>query len=473
MTDTIFALSSGHGKAGVAVVRVSGADLRGVWDNVVRPVGLNCPPQGGVIIPRHAYLADLIAAGTSHGHESREIIDRAIAIYFAAPNSFTGEDVCEFHTHGSAAVTEKLFDTLRANGARMAEPGEFTRRAFNNGKMDLVEVDGLVALLDSRTDAQRRAALRSAAGADSAVYENWRSQMCEIAAYSAAQLDYPADELPENIGKKLLERTKNLYDEISGAILRARAARAVRAGFNIAIIGPVNSGKSSLFNRLVGESRAIVSDIPGTTRDVVSAELDIDGYLVRLLDTAGLRKTRNLVEKLGIARTQDAIETADLVIRVFPSCGGVPPNGGGVVYQGAKSNEIIVYNKCDMIEPVERNRSAKPPRQSLRNCHPSTGGEHHISALTGAGIPELLEIIRKEIHARLDGAESEVIVNARAKVLLEEAAAELANSKDHTANMDLFAEHVRRAADAIGRILGVIGAEEVMDATFGQLCLGK
>lgn len=433
MNDTIFALSSGHGKAGIAVVRLSGVDLEKFFQMI-----------GKKPLPRIATLADLI--DTDGG-----VIDRAIIIYFSAPNSFTGEDVIEFHTHGSTAVIEKLFDALRARGARMADPGEFTRRAFDNGKMDLIEVDGLTALLDARTEHQRRTALRTAAGADSAVYENWRAQMIEIAAYSAAMLDYPADELPENIGKNLLERTKKLHAEISAAISRAAAGRSVRAGFNIAIIGPVNAGKSSLFNRLVGESRAIVSDVPGTTRDVVSAEIDIDGYLVRLLDTAGLRATKNKVEKMGIARTNDAIETADLVIKV--------ENSVRKVKNSPKENEIIVRNKCDLVGP--------------ENTGKDNGFSLNISALTGVGISELLDLIRKEVHKRLDDAESDVIVNARAKTLLEEAVAELKSAIDAVPSADIFAEHVRRAADAIGRILGVIRVEEVMDAVFGQLCLGK
>ncbi|MCL2538224.1 MAG: tRNA uridine-5-carboxymethylaminomethyl(34) synthesis GTPase MnmE [Alphaproteobacteria bacterium] len=449
MTDTIFALSSGHGRAGVAVVRVSGTYLQKLFKQIIN--------HKSEIINRHAYLADLIDADSN-------IIDRAIAIYFAAPNSFTGEDVVEFHVHGSNAVIQKLFDCLRSHGARMAEPGEFTRRAFDNGKMDLVEVDGLCALLDSRTDAQRRAALRSAAGADSVVYENWRLQMIEIAAYSAAMLDYPSDELPANIGETLVARTQKLHDEISNVLARSAAARAVRSGFNIALVGPVNAGKSSLFNRLVGESRAIVSDIPGTTRDVVSAEIDIDGYLVRLSDTAGLRDATDEIEKIGIEKTNAEIENADLVLRVFPSFGGVdaPRGADGVVYPGA-DREIIVYNKCDL-------------NVGAHTCAP--GREYaplRVSALTSEGIPELLYAIKQRVHEMLDGAESDVVVNARAKELLEEAANELKiiNHKSEILNPDIFAEHVNRAADAIGRILGVIGADEIMDATFGQLCLGK
>jgi len=467
MTDAIFALSSGRGRAGVAVVRLSGKNLTDFFQIIEQSTEHRA--QSIDIVPRRATLANLMDL-------TGGIIDRAIVIYFQGPNSFTGEEVIEFHVHGSDAVIQKLFEVLRGFGARMAKPGEFARRAFDNGKMDLVAVDGLAALIDSRTEQQRRAALRTAAGADSETYMRWRNGMVDIAAYAAAMLDYPTDELPANIGETLMARAGALHNEIVAALARAGAARAVRSGFNIALVGEVNAGKSSLFNRLVGESRAIVSDVPGTTRDVVSAEIDMDGYLVRILDTAGLRDTDDIVENLGIERTNKEIENADLVIRVFPSLGGVPPTGGGEGSQKAKDNEIAVYNKCDLYK--------NPPRLADAR-HPSKGGEL-VSALTGEGILELLGIIKREVHTKLSNAESEVVVNERTKVLLEEAAHELKAALNVGAqclrpgvcntplqNHEIFAEHVRAASDKIGGALGIIGAEEVMDSVFGQLCLGK
>lgn len=434
MTDAIFALSSGRGKAGVAVVRASGADLRGLFYKIRN--------RKSKIISRHAYLADL-------SDEDGAVIDRGIAIYFPGPNSFTGEDVVEFHVHGSCAAVEKLFSALRALGARMAEPGEFARRAFDNGKMDLTEVDGLAALLDARTDAQRRAALRSAAGADSAVYEKWRSEMLRIAAYSAAILDYPSDELPAGIREDLLARTRGLHAEISAAVSRSAAARAIRSGFNIVIAGPVNAGKSSLFNRLAGEGRAIVSDIPGTTRDVVSAEIDLDGYLARIADTAGLRDAGDALEKIGIERANAEIENADLVIKVQTANRAAQP----------KKNEIVVVNKSDLLPDDDR-------ASRFADCM-------LVSALTGEGIPELLDLIKRKVHEMLDGAESDIAVNERAKTHLTAAMQELETSLEQSENMDLLAEHIRRAADETGRILGVIGTSEIADSVFGQLCLGK
>ncbi|MDO5012786.1 MAG: 50S ribosome-binding GTPase, partial [Pseudomonadota bacterium] len=248
--DTIFALSSGHGKSGVAVIRISGDNLR---DLFARLLGR------GNFDARRTYFANLT-------DNAGDLIDQTILVFFAAPHSFTGTDVIEIYSHGAPAVINKIFDFLTETGARMATRGEFSRRAFYNGKMDLADVDGLAALLDAQTERQRRAALQSMTGRDSRIYDTWRAQMVEIAAYAAAILDYADDELPTNIGEKIRNKTQVLYNEIDNAISRYAASRAIRSGFNIALVGATNAGKSSLFNRLVGENRAIVSDTPGTTR---------------------------------------------------------------------------------------------------------------------------------------------------------------------------------------------------------------
>ena len=285
--DTIFALSSGAGKSGVAVIRISGNDLRDVFKRVIN--------NKTNIIPRHAYLTNLTDNGDN-------LIDQVVAIYFNAPHSFTGEDVIEIHSHGAPAVIQKIFEWLYTLGMRMAGPGEFSKRAFYNNKMDLSEIDGLAALLDAQTDRQRANALKSMTGSDSNVYETWRSQMIEISAYAAAMMDYPADELPANINEKLITQTQKLHDDINKAMGGYERSHAIRHGFNIVLTGDPNVGKSSLFNRLVGESRAIVSDIPGTTRDVIISQLDIDGYLVNLFDTAGIREALDEIEEIGIKK---------------------------------------------------------------------------------------------------------------------------------------------------------------------------
>ena len=413
-SDTIFALASGSGKAGVAVIRVSGK-------------GLDFLPKTPK--PRHAHFMNF--------HD----IDNLIAVYFPAPDSFTGEDVIELHCHGGPAVIAAIFQKLSEFGFRHAEKGEFSYRAFKNGKMDLTEVDSLRALVDARTEAQRRRALAGFAGGDSTAYARWRADMIELAALSSARMDYDSADLPKDINARIKDKCAALRKEIAAAL--ASKARIIESGFNIVLAGAPNVGKSSLFNRLLGESRAIVSDIAGTTRDVVSAELDIDGFLVRLSDTAGLCESDDKIEKMGIEKTREQLESADLILRVF---------AGPADLSAPAENEIAVINKSDLIE------SRIPDLV-------------YVSAKTGEGIDNLLDIIKGKIHERLDGLESDLSVSDRARTLLANAVVELEKAADKSP--DLAAEHIMFAADEIGRILGIIGLDEIYDSVFGQLCLGK
>lgn len=429
--DTIFALSSGHGKSGVAVIRISGKDLESFAKKIA---------GRATLVPRHAYFTNL-------RDDSGEIIDQCVIIYFAAPNSFTGTDVIEIQCHGAPAVINKIFEFLRANNMRIATPGEFSRRAFYNGKMDLSDVDGLAALLDAETDKQRAAALRSMMGGDGAVYADWRNQMLEISAYAAAMTDYPADDLPANISDKIMERIKTLYTAISGALVKYKTARAISHGVNIVLVGETNVGKSSLFNRIVGASRAIVSDIPGTTRDVVSATMDIDGYLVKLSDTAGLRETDDTVERIGIERTNDEIENADILIHII-----TPKDQNTKI----RDDEVLVINKSDTTDSKK------------------TKGAIYVSAKTGDGMDEMMQAIISRINAVTDNGESVLMINARTYDLLKTASDELQNAIEKSdGDYDILSEHVRYAANAIGKILGTISTSEILDMTFSQLCLGK
>lgn len=448
--DTIFALSSAPGKSGVAVIRISGDDLSKLFHKIVfAPTGGSRRSRMGLsqIEPRHAYFTNMT-------DENGDLIDQCIVIYFNAPHSFTGTDIIEIHCHGAPAVIDKIFDFLRKNGARIADRGEFSRRAFYNNKMDLTDVDGLIALLNAQTDKQRVSALKSMTGHDSAVYNDWRNQMIEISAYSAAILDYADDELPKNIDKKIIKKTEKLLDEINNALSNTRATRAIQNGFNIVLIGKTNVGKSSIFNKLVGSNRAIVSDIAGTTRDVVSAQIDIDGYLVNISDTAGIRKSRNKIEKIGIEKTRGEIENADLIIHVYD--GNSAPLERVVTAGDRGGNEITVINKSDLLKRKNSKRVI------------------YTSVKTGAGFDKLLVAIKEKMREIVGNGESKLVVNERTFELLKESANELTKAiKNYNGNYDIFAEHVRRASDSIGKILGVITTTEIADMTFQRLCLGK
>ena len=427
--ETIFALSSAHGKAGVAVIRISGNDLGSLFERIINK---------NEHTPRHAYYTNL-------QDDNGDLIDNCIAIYFNAPYSFTGEDVIEIHSHGAPAVINKIFDWLRSKKCRIAERGEFSRRAFYNNKMDLTDVDGLIALLDAQTDKQRQSALRSMTGADSKIYNNWRNQMIEISAYAAAILDYSEDDLPKNLDTKIIDKTKNLLSELKNAVDGFRGTRALRNGFNIVLVGETNVGKSSIFNKLVGSNRAIVSDIAGTTRDVVSQQIEIDGYLVNLSDTAGIREATDTIEKIGIERTHNEIENSDLVIHVYNEI----PNQ-------INSDEITVINKSDLI----KNKTNK--------------NVIYTSVKTNDGFDKLMTAIKDKMHELMAGAESRVAINERTYELLTNAINELNIATDkYSGNYDIFAEYIRHAADFIGKILGIITTSEIADATFSRLCLGK
>ena len=429
--DTIFALSSGHGKSGVAVIRISGDNLRDIFSSFTKKTDF---------LPRHAYFCNLT-------NNAGELIDQCLAIYFPAPHSFTGTDVIELHTHGAPATINATFEYLKTLGMRMATPGEFSRRAFYNNKMDLADVDGLAALLDAQTDNQRKHALKSMLGRDSEIYSTWREQMVEISAYAAAILDYSPDDLPTNIGETIQTRTEKLYNEINTALLGYRASRAIRGGINVTLVGETNVGKSSIFNYLAGSNRAIVSDIAGTTRDVVSINLDIDGFLINLSDTAGLRETDDEIESIGIERTKSEIENADIIIHVYTP--------DSAEHSNFTNNEIIVINKSDTSD-----------LRSHKNAI-------YTSVKSGDGMDDLMTALRTKIHEIMDGTENTLSINARTKSLLESARDELSHALNAGDNYDIFAEHARRAADTIGKILGTITATEVLDKTFGQLCLGK
>ena len=427
--DTIFALSSAAGKSGVAVIRISGNNLSELFKRIINKKEY---------ITRHAYFTNL-------RDDDDDLIDQCVAVFFNAPNSFTGEDVIEIYSHGASAVINKIFEFLRAQGARIATRGEFSKRAFYNNKMNLADVDGLIALLDAQTDKQRQSALKSLTGNDSKTYIAWRNKMIEISAYSAAILDYDADDLPKDIDKKILNETKNLLNELTSAIDNFSASRALRNGFNIVLIGETNVGKSSLFNKLVGYNRAIVSNIAGTTRDVVSTQIDIDGYLVNLSDTAGIRESDDIIEKIGIERTHTETKNADLIIHVYDNI----PND-------INKNEITVINKSDLIKNKNNTNVI------------------YTSATNGDGIDILLNAIKDKMRNAMSGTESKISINERTYELLSDAINELQSAiNKYDGNYDIFAEHVRRAGDAIGKILGVITTNEIADMTFSQLCLGK
>lgn len=433
MTDTIFAPATASGKAGIAVIRVSG-DKAGL---VARKI-----TKSDALFPRKAVLTPVYADGG-------EQLDEAIVIWFPHPHSFTGEDVVEFQTHGGRAVTAALLKALaQIDGCRMAERGEFTRRAVENGKMDLTAAEGLADLIDAETDAQRKQALRQMNGALADVYEGWRKEMTGILAWLEAYIDFPEEELPDTVTASVRGKMVALKDKITAHLSDKRGER-LRDGYKIAIVGAPNAGKSSLMNKLARKEAAIVSSTAGTTRDVIEVRMDINGYPVTIADTAGLHETAEEIEAEGIKRALKAAQDADLIIHVVD--GFAPQTNELTHFEPEKT--LLVVNKIDKM-------TAAP-----QDCV-------SVSAKTGDGIDALLDRLGKTVEDAMSVREEPSFTRLRHRQALTECrdALERALSAPET---ELAAEDVRMASRALGKITGQVGVEELLDVIFKDFCIGK
>jgi tRNA modification GTPase len=445
--STIVALASGAGRAGVAVIRVSGPAA----GDVLRALSDRDLPT-----PRHATRMAFCApdGGLS--------LDDGIALWFPAPASFTGEDVAELHIHGGSAVIAAIIDAaLSVGGVRLAAPGEFTRRAFENGKLDLAEAEGLADLVDAETDGQRRQALRQRRGALSALYETWRERLIHAAALIEAEIDFPDEELPDALAARAGPMLASLAADMAHHLDDAHRGERVRDGYRIAIIGPPNAGKSSLLNALAQREAAIVSEIPGTTRDVVEVRLVLAGYPVWIADTAGLREAADAIEAEGVRRALARAEEADLRIGVVEGDETVGPLG--TVLEGG---DLLIRSKLDLYgAPASR----RPPP-----THAGATPTLHISAATGEGLRELEALLASKVTEALGHEEAPVLTRARHRRLVEEARAALERAIPALAlGPELAAEDVRFAVDQIGRLTGRIDVEDLLDEIFSSFCIGK
>jgi tRNA modification GTPase len=436
-SSTIFALSSAPGRAGVAVVRLSGPAARAVLASMAGPL-----PE-----PRR------VAFRTIRHPETRAVIDRAVVFWFAGPASETGEDVAEFQPHGGPAIIRALLEALATiEDCRLAEPGEFARRAFLNGKLDLAEVEGLADLVNAETEAQRRQAINQAGGAISRLYDGWRSQLIEIAALTEAAIDF-SDE--GDVGASAFDQARAAAGPLSAALrdhlAGAHRGEIVRDGFRVALLGPPNAGKSSLLNALARRDAAIVSEEAGTTRDVIEVRLDLGGLPVIVSDTAGLRQTEGLVEREGIRRSLAAARTADLTLWLSESGLDAPPS------EISRETTLKVRTKSDLLD----------------DSSPVPNGSLPVSSVTGAGLGELIaEITRRAMAAGGDG-QSLVVSQARHHAHLSDALRALETFISGPSDLELRAEDLRIAAQALGRITGRVDAEDVLDRIFSSFCIGK
>ncbi|MCR5506939.1 MAG: tRNA uridine-5-carboxymethylaminomethyl(34) synthesis GTPase MnmE [bacterium] len=433
--NTIFALSSAYGKAGVSVFRISGPASYDI---------LNKLSNGKKFLPNVVKFTNIYHPKTN------VLLDSCMAVFFKGPASYTGEDTVELYTHGSIAVIDSIYEALsNFKDARIAEKGEFTKQAFLNNKLDLTQVEAIADLIDAETESQRKLALSNTNGEASKLYNSWREKLVKILAWCEASIDFSDDEMPKDVVEKNDNDLKKLISEIEKHIETSSSAQLIKQGLKVAIIGKPNVGKSSIFNKIIGENKAIVSNIAGTTRDALDASLDIDGFKVNISDTAGLNeKTSDKIEKKGIKKALDIASKADIKIYMVDGIRSIDE-------KKIDGDTIVLFNKID-----------KKQNQNLpKNIIP-------ISVKTGENWNKFWNIFTKKIKSKMQNSCDVTLTQQRYKNALNNCI-EFLKIAIKESQIDLKAENLRLASDEIGSITGKIYFNELLDNIFSSFCLGK
>ncbi len=442
---TIYALSSGPGTSGVAVIRVSGKNTAQV---IKKLTGSDLPA------PRVATLKKFNKNG------EKELIDEGVLIWFPGPNSYTGEDLAEFHVHGSRAVIKAMHLAIsKIKNCRLAEPGEFTKRAFQNGRINLLKAESIADLISSETEIQRRQAVKIMTGKTSDKFNSWREKLLKILSHVEAKIDFPDEDLPKNIVKEIQNTSNNVLYEIKKTLNDHKVGERIREGFKIAIVGPPNSGKSSLLNYLSKRDVAIVSEIAGTTRDVIETHLNLDGYPVIVSDTAGIRSSKNEIEKKGIKIALKRAEDADLRLIIISSKN---INFTGVLKGLLTKNAILVINKSDLIKG-KVNSKLKKYNHIL------------ISIKRDLNLDKLINKIKSKLKNKFTTSEDILITRERHRQNLINCVLHLEKfeKKKTVRDFDKAAEDLRLATRHLGMIVGKVDVEELLGSIFNDFCIGK
>lgn len=441
--DTIAAIATAPGQGGIGVVRVSGPDLKELSRRVT----------GQILVPRWASYTSFI-------DENGEMIDQGIALYFPAPNSFTGEDVLELQGHGGPAVLKALLQRCIDLGARLAQPGEFSRRAFLNGKLDLAQAESIADLIASTTRQAARSAVRSLSGDFSRAIHSVLDKIIRLRVFVEATLDFPEEEGVVSVDSvRLRAELDGLRKELERVQSLATQGNILREGAQVVLIGAPNVGKSSLLNRLAGEEVALVSDIPGTTRDTIRQHLQIKGVPIHLVDTAGIRETDDVLEQMGIVRTRQSMEQADLLIVLIDELHPVPIHEIAGDMPFGTLPVLFVHNKIDLTG-----------RQSGLEFQGDTT-HLYLSAKTGAGVEQLQEAMLTAIGWQSE--EGVFMARARHMDAIAHALESLAEAELHLAELELFAESLRLAQQSLNQITGEFVADDLLGEIFGSFCIGK
>lgn len=430
--DTIYALASARGKAGVGVIRISGP---GAWEAVAALAGRL--PE-----PRYAGLRRL--------RFGDDALDDALVLTFAKGASFTGEESAELHVHGATATVRAVLSALGAHpGLRLAEPGEFTRRALENGRLDLAQVEGLADLIEAETEAQRKQALKVLSGAIGACAEAWRRDLIRAAALLEATIDFSDEDVPVDVTPEVLGLIGDVAEGLNRELRGVGAAERIRDGFEVAIVGRPNAGKSTLLNALAGREAAITSEVAGTTRDVIEVRMDLGGLSVTLLDTAGLREATDSIEEIGVRRAVERAIAADLRVFLLDSDAGVP-------MLDRQPGDILARSKADLGSAEEE-------------------GVLQVSGVTGFGLTELIARIAAELGSR--AASAGVMTRARHQEAMSMAISSMESARDEVRNgpsrIEFAAEHLRRAIRFLDSLVGRVDVEHLLDDIFASFCIGK
>ena len=442
---TIYALSSGPGISGIAVIRISGPETKIVIDKMTNEE---------IPAPRMATLRKLNKINTN------ELIDEAIIIWFPGPDSYTGEDMAEFHVHGSRAVIDAIHSTIsKVKNCRIAEPGEFTKIAFQNGKINLLKAESIADLISSETEIQRQQAIKIMSGKSSEKFNGWREKLLKILSNVEAKIDFPEENLPVNILKDIKSSSKKIKEDIKKLLNDQKVGEIIRVGFKIAIVGPTNAGKSSLLNYLSKRDVAIVSEIAGTTRDVIETHLNIDGLPVIISDTAGIRDSKDEIEKKGIKLALKSAEKADLNIVI------IEPKSvdfTGFLNDLVNEKAIFVLNKSDL--------GVQNLNPNLKKLNPIL-----ISLKNEKNIEELISAIKIKLKKKFIISDDILITRERHRQHLEQCVKNLENfeNKNNAEDFDKAAEDLRLATRHLGIIVGKVDVEEILGSIFNDFCIGK
>jgi tRNA modification GTPase len=446
MADTITAIATAHGVSSISIIRVSGERALEIAQRIAAIEQIR---------PRYAHLSSLY---NHHG----DLIDQAIVIYFAAPHSFTGEDIVEFQCHGGMIVAQEILDTILSYGVRLAEPGEFSKRAFLNGKIDLTEAEAISKLIEAKSVDAAKILAKQMKGELKAFVEESREALLRSLAYSEVMIDYAEEDIPEDIMHQIISQLDRLREQIEKIVDASHRRRGLIEGFKVAIVGKPNVGKSSLLNALLAYDRAIVSDIAGTTRDTIEEQVRIGSHIIRLVDTAGIRESEDTIEKIGIERSLSSVEDADVIIALFDGSRSFDEEDEKIlsIVRNHREKEVIVaVNKSDL--PQQLDRTPLEPHDPV-----------NVSAKKG--FVKLTDLLERKLDAIGEGEEL-MLISARQIEAVEKAKAAIMEAKLplELGELEFFSYHLQEAVKAISSISKPYDSEEILDKMFGEFCLGK